>query len=145
MANKGNEGKNLSSLPEGLSTLEETLTIQERARHAGFDWEKREDVWDKVREELAELIVEVKKLDADKMEDEFGDFLFSIINAEQLYGIDPEKALKRCNNKFRSRFGHIEARAFENGRTLNEMTPSEMMFYWKEAKAIEKGLGNIEQ
>lgn len=79
------------------------------------------------------------------MEDEFGDFLFSIINAAQLYGIDPEKALKRCNNKFRSRFGHIEARAFENGRTLNEMTPSEMMFYWKEAKAIEKGLGNIEQ
>ena len=139
MANKGNEHKLFSSLPEGLNTLEETLTIQERARHAGFDWEKRDDVWDKVREELAELIVEVRKLDADKMDEEFGDFLFSIINAAQLYGIDPENALKRCNRKFRNRFGHIEDRAFENGRTLNEMTPSEMIFYWKEAKAIEKG------
>ena len=138
MVKKGNEHQLLSSLPEGLNTLEEALTIQERARHAGFDWKKREDVWDKVREELAELIVEVRKLDADKMEEEFGDFLFSIVNAAQLYGIDPEKALKRCNRKFRNRFGHIEDRAMENGKKLEDLTLDEMAAYWKEAKAIER-------
>lgn len=129
-----------ANLPADLTTLQETLTIQDRARHVGFDWKDRRDVWDKVREELAEVVAEVDKMDEDKMEEEFGDLLFSMINAARLYHIAPEKALKRCNHKFRSRFGHIEDRALETGKPLEEMTLEEMDAYWNEAKAIERGL-----
>lgn len=132
--------KILDNLPLDIDVLNEAVTIQNRARKAGFDWKKREDVWGKVKEELEELLVEVRKLDNDKMEDEFGDFLFSIINAANLYGINPERALKRCNNKFKSRFSHIEDRANESHKKIEELTVKEMSAYWNEAKAIERGL-----
>lgn len=131
--------KIFDNLPLDMDVLNEAVTIQNRARKAGFDWKKREDVWSKVKEELEELLVEVRKLDNDKMEDEFGDFLFSIINAANLYGINPERALKRCNNKFKSRFGHIEDRTNESHRKIEELTVEEMSAYWNEAKAIERG------
>lgn len=140
MNNNNKRERLFDNLPPNQTTLEETVAIQDRARKAGFDWEKRQDVWKKVKEELAELEVEVEKCDAEKMEEEFGDFLFSMINAARLYNINPEKALKYCNNKFRNRFGHIEDRAFESGKRISEMSLEEMASYWNEAKAIERGL-----
>lgn len=131
--------KLFTNLQKNMETLNETVTIQDRARQTGFDWKNREDVWNKVKEELEELLVEVRKQDTDKMEEEFGDFLFSVINAARLYDINPDKALKRCNNKFKSRFGHIEDRAFESGKPFSELTLEEMNAYWNEAKAIERG------
>lgn len=123
-----------------MSALEKTFYVQANARKVGFDWRDRREVWDKVKEELDEVIVEVDKLDEDKMEEEFGDLLFSILNAALLYNIDPMKALERCNRKFISRFSHIEDKADQLGKKVEEMTLEEMDNYWNEAKAIERGL-----
>ncbi len=126
----------LSGVPRSLPAMVKAYRISEKAAAAGFDWERREDVWDKVREETAELGVEIDKMERDTMEDEFGDLFFALINAARprLYGIDPETALERCNKKFIHRFGHIEERAAEQGKNLSDMTLAEMEGYWQEAK-----------
>ena len=119
-------------------SLIKAYRIQEKAANVGFDWEQREDVWDKVKEELGEVEAEMRKGDTDNEEKEFGDLLFSIVNAARLYGVNPDTALEKTNRKFISRFNHVEKRARENGRKLNEMTLAEMDEYWNEAKAQEK-------
>lgn len=113
--------------------------IQEKASNVGFDWEERRQVWEKVKEELAELDREVESLDHDRMEEEFGDLFFSLINAARLYHINPENALEKTNRKFISRFNYVEAKAKEEGRSLKEMTLAEMDSLWNEAKQIERG------
>ena len=125
----------LSGVPKTLPSLIKAERIQEKAANVGFDWEKREDVWDKVKEELAEVEAEIRRGDQVDEEKEFGDLLFSIVNAARLYGVRPDNALERTNRKFISRFNYIEARAKELGRHLREMTLQEMDALWDEAKA----------
>ena len=124
----------LSGVPEGLPPLLKAYRMQDKARGVGFDWEKKEDVWDKVREEIAEIDVEIAANDKDKMEGEIGDLFFALINACRLYGIDPENALERTNKKFIKRFGHVEARAAEKGKMVSELPLDELESYWQEAK-----------
>ncbi len=124
----------LSGVPKTLPSLIKAERIQEKAANVGFDWEKREDVWDKVKEELAEVEAEIRHGDQVDEEKEFGDLLFSIVNAARLYGVRPDNALERTNRKFISRFNYIEARAKEQGRHLREMTLQEMDALWDEAK-----------
>ena len=112
--------------------------IQDKARNVGFDWEKREQVWDKVAEELGELKAEIDRMDADKMEAEFGDLLFSIINAGRLYKLNPENALERTNQKFIRRFNYLESQTIDKGLSLKDMTLAQMDEIWEEAK--KKGL-----
>ena len=116
----------------------EGVPIQDKVRGVGFDWKQKEDVWQKVREELGELEVEVARKDQERMEEEFGDFMFAMINAARLYGINPEDALEKSNKKFIRRFSYVEKKAHETDRNLSDMTLEEMDEYWNEAKAIEK-------
>ena len=111
---------------------------KDKARNVGFDWEKKEDVWDKVREELGELQAELAQEDKEKSTDEFGDFLFSVINAGRLYHINPDNALERTNRKFIRRFNYVEQHSIRQGRSLKDMTLGEMDALWNEAKEIEK-------
>ena len=134
---KGGNKTVLAGVPSSLPSLIKAYRIQEKAANVGFDWEQREDVWDKVKEELGEVEAEMRKGDTDNEEKEFGDLLFSIVNAARLYGVNPDTALEKTNRKFISRFNHVEKRAHENGRKLNEMTLAEMDEYWNEAKAQE--------
>ena len=108
--------------------------IGEKAASAGFDWEKKEDVWQKVYEEVAEVEAEMKADNLDNIEAEIGDLFFALINACRLYGIDPENALERTNKKFIKRFNHIEARAAEKGKMVSELPLDELESYWQEAK-----------
>lgn len=124
----------LSGIPGSLPALVKAYRIQDKARNAGFDWEKREDVWDKVKEEIGEFQQEVANMDKDKMEAEFGDLLFSLINAARLYTIKPDNALERTNQKFIRRFTYVETKAKEQGKMINDMTLSEMDELWNEAK-----------
>ena len=135
---KGGNKTVLAGVPSSLPSLIKAYRIQEKAANVGFDWEQREDVWAKVKEELGEVEAEMRKGDTDNEEKEFGDLLFSIVNAARLYGVNPDTALEKTNRKFISRFNHVEKRAHENGRKLNEMTLAEMDEYWNEAKAQEK-------
>ena len=128
----------LDGVPASLPTLIKAYRMQDKARNVGFDWERREQVWDKVGEELGELRAEIDRSDADGMEAEMGDFLFSVINAARLYGINPDNALERTNAKFRRRFDYLEAQTIRRGRSLKEMTLAEMDAIWDEAK--QKGL-----
>lgn len=128
----------LSGVPASLPAMIKAHRIQDKARSVGFDWEEREQVWDKVQEEIDELKTEIGAMDKDKMEAEFGDLLFSLINAGRLYGIDPENALERTNRKFISRFNYLESKTITQGRDLKKMTLSEMDEIWDEAKAIER-------
>ncbi|MDR2814865.1 MAG: nucleoside triphosphate pyrophosphohydrolase [Prevotellaceae bacterium] len=130
----------LSGVPSSLPTLIKARRIQEKASAVGFDWEQREQVWGKVREELHELQVEVEKADAHKMEEEFGDLLFAMVNAARLYGIDSETALERANKKFIRRFGYLEQQTIKQGRPLTEMTLEEMNKIWEEAKSNENSI-----
>ena len=114
------------------------LRIQDKARNVGFDWEQRDQVWDKVQEEFNELKTEIDRMDADKMEAEFGDLFFSLINAARLYKINPDNALERTNQKFIRRFNYLEEHTIQEGRSLKDMTLEEMDQLWNEAKA--KGL-----
>lgn len=134
---KGRKHTVLEGVPRALPALVKAYRIQDKARGAGFDWETKEDVWDKVKEELGEFEAEIQRADQEKMEEEFGDFLFSIVNAARLYGINPENALEKTNRKFIRRFGYIEEKAKANGRTLQEMTLEEMENWWQQAKAEE--------
>lgn len=126
----------LSGIPSSLPSLVKAFRIQDKARNAGFDWEKREDVWDKVKEEISEFQAEVENMDKEKMEAEFGDLMFSLINAARLYKIKPDNALERTNQKFIRRFSYVEAKAKEQGKMLNDMTLGEMDAFWNEAKEL---------
>ncbi|HCC51930.1 MAG TPA: nucleoside triphosphate pyrophosphohydrolase [Porphyromonadaceae bacterium] len=135
---KGGNKTVLEGVPSALPSIVKAQRIQEKARNVGFDWEQREQVWDKVEEELSEFRYEVKHMDDDKKEAEFGDFIFSIINAARLYGVNPDNALERTNQKFIRRFGYLESQTMEKGRSLKDMSLSEMDAIWEEAK--RKGL-----
>ncbi len=127
----------LSGVPASLPSLIKAYRIQDKARHVGFDWEKRSQVWDKVKEEILEFQAEVEHMDADKMEAEFGDVMFSLINAARLYHINPDTALERTNRKFISRFNYLEQKTLKQGRSLKDMTLEEMDAIWEEAKKHE--------
>ena len=128
----------LSGVPEALPSLIKAYRIQDKARNVGFDWEKKEDVWNKVREELDELEVELRKEDKENSTKELGDFLFSVINAARLYKLNPDNALEMTNRKFIDRFNYIEAHSIKVGKPLNTMSLSEMDELWNEAKENEK-------
>ncbi|MEG1564042.1 MAG: nucleoside triphosphate pyrophosphohydrolase [Bacteroides sp.] len=128
----------LSGVPAALPTLIKAYRIQDKARNVGFDWDEKEQVWDKVREEYDELQAEIARLDQDKAEGEFGDLFFSLINAARLYGINPDNALERTNQKFIRRFNYLEEHTLKQGKNLKEMTLGEMDALWNEAK--EQGL-----
>lgn len=127
----------LSGVPDALPSLIKAYRIQDKARNVGFDWEKKEDVWAKVREELGELETELRKEDNENSTKELGDFLFSVINAARLYHLNPDNALEHTNKKFIFRFNYIEQKAKEQGRDLKDMTLGEMDALWNEAKQKE--------
>ena len=127
----------LGGVPVSLPAMVKAYRIGEKAAATGFDWQKREDVWSKVREELAEVDAEIKADDHERLTDEMGDLFFALINACRLYGIDPEGALERTNKKFIRRFNHLERRAEEQGCSLHDMTLEQMDGYWDEAKRLE--------
>ena len=135
---KGGNKTVLSGVPDALPALIKAHRIQDKARSVGFDWEEREQVWDKVQEEIDEFKVEVAAMDKDKMEAEFGDMLFSLINAARLYDINPENALERTNRKFISRFNYLESKTLTVGKNLKDMTLAEMDVIWDEAKKEER-------
>lgn len=133
------EGKKsvLEGVPNSLPAMVKAFRMQEKAKGVGFEWSNAEDVWKKVQEELEEFKVESsKENNQDKLENEFGDLLFSLINYSRFIGINPEDALERTNRKFKKRFEHIEKRALENGRQLQDMKLEEMDVYWEEAKKL---------
>lgn len=132
----GNE-RVLSGVPVALPSVIKAYRIQDKARNVGFDWEKREDVWQKVREELDELEVELGKDDKERSTEELGDFLFSVINAARLYKLNPDNALEMTNRKFIERFNYIEAHSIKIGKPLTEMSLDEMESLWQEAKTFK--------
>lgn len=133
---KGGNKTVLAGVPKALPAMIKADRIQEKAANVGFDWDERSQVWDKVREEVTEFTVEVRNHDHNRMEAEFGDVLFSLINAARLYKINPENALERTNQKFIKRFNYVERRAHEMGRDLRDMTLAEMDALWNEAKTL---------
>ena len=133
----GNE-RVLSGVPNSLPSLIKAYRIQDKARNVGFDWQKKEDVWDKVYEEIAELKAELAKEDKENSTKELGDFLFSVINAARLYKLNPDNALEHTNQKFIRRFNYVEDHSLEQGKNLKDMTLEEMDKLWDEAKAMER-------
>jgi XTP/dITP diphosphohydrolase len=127
----------LSGVPEALPSLIKAYRIQDKARNVGFDWEDRQDVWNKVREELDELETELNKDDKERSTAELGDFLFAVINAARLYKLNPDNALEKTNRKFIDRFNYIEAHSIKMGKPLKDMTLAEMDQLWNEAKQQE--------
>lgn len=130
----------LAGVPRSLPSLIKAYRIQDKARNVGFDWQKKEDVWGKVREELAELEAELRKEDKENSTKELGDFLFSVINAARLYHLNPDNALEMTNQKFIRRFNYVEEKAKEKGKSLKDMTLREMDELWNEAKKQENNL-----
>ena len=128
----------LSGVPVSLPSLIKAYRIQDKARHVGFDWEDRQDVWKTVREELDELEAELNRDDREQATRELGDFLFSVINAARLYKLNPDNALEHTNQKFIRRFNYVEAHSMKVGKPLTEMTLQEMDELWNEAKQQEK-------
>lgn len=135
---KGGNKTVLAGVPKSLPAMIKADRIQEKASNVGFDWDERSQVWDKVREEIGEVAKEIDAMSQDRMEAEFGDLFFSLVNAARLYGVNPENALERTNQKFISRFNYVEAAAKKAGRNLREMTLAEMDELWNEAKSIEQ-------
>lgn len=133
---KGGNRTVLAGVPEALPALIKSYRIQEKAANVGFDWEKREDVWEKVKEEVGEVSEAIETGEKADIEAEFGDLLFSVVNAARLYGVNPENALERTNRKFISRFNHIERSATEAGRKISDLTLEEMDKLWCEAKHV---------
>jgi len=131
---KGGNKTVMGGIPRAMPAMLKALSMQEKARGCGFDWEKKEDVWDKVKEEYEE----VSAAAPEELEGEFGDLLFAVINAARLYGVDPEAALGRTCEKFRRRFNYVESETLRSGRQLADMTLGQMDALWDEAKA--KGL-----
>lgn len=138
LTEKGRNKRVLEGVPMALPALVKANRIQEKVKGVGFDWEYKEQVWDKVKEELGELETEIKAGRKKEMEHEFGDLIFSIVNAARLYGIDPESALERTNQKFIKRFNYLEENTLLKGKSLQEMTLEEMDVYWNEAKKLDK-------
>ncbi len=132
---KGGNKSVLGGVPDSLPSLIKAYRIQDKARNAGFDWEERTQVWDKVKEEIAEFENAVESQQGTDIEAEFGDVLFSLINAARLYHIQPDNALERTNRKFIRRFNYLEQKAKEQGKSLHDMTLAEMDEIWNEAKA----------
>ena len=135
----GNE-RVLSGVPDALPSLIKAYRIQDKARNVGFDWKEKEDVWDKVHEELEELKAELAKDDKENSTRELGDFLFSVINAARLYKLNPDNALEMTNQKFIRRFNYVEDHSLKQGKSLKDMTLEEMDKLWDEAKRQEKGI-----
>ncbi|HEX7493461.1 MAG TPA: nucleoside triphosphate pyrophosphohydrolase [Bacteroidales bacterium] len=127
----------LSGVPSSLPAIIKANRIQEKVRGVGFDWEKREQIWDKVLEEISELKEEIETHNTESIESELGDVLFSIINASRLYGIDPEGALEKTNRKFIKRFNYLEKETLTKGISLHDMSLEEMNVIWEEAKKEE--------
>lgn len=127
----------LSGVPQSLPSLIKAYRIQDKARNVGFDWEKKEDVWAKVREELDELEAELRREDKEKSTDELGDFIFSVVNAARLYKLNPDTALERTNQKFTKRFNYVEQQTIMSGRQLKDLTLAEMDALWEEAKKYD--------
>ena len=132
------EGKKsvLEGVPRSLPAMVKAIRIQEKVRGIGFDWENSKQVWEKVEEELEELKIEIQAEDKVKIEQEFGDLLFSLINYSRFIEVNPEDALERTNKKFIERFQHMEAILKEEGRELSDLKISEMDIYWKQSKKI---------
>ena len=128
----------LSGVPAALPSLIKAYRIQDKARNVGFDWEERSQVWSKVKEEISEFEAEVENMDKDKAEAEFGDVMFSLINAARLYKINPDNALERTNQKFIRRFNYLEEHTLKQGRQLTDMSLAEMDEIWEEAKRMER-------
>ena len=135
---KGGNKTVLSGVPQALPSLIKAYRIQDKARNVGFDWEERSQVWEKVKEEIAEFQAEVEQMDQAKAEQEFGDVLFSLINAARLYKINPDNALVMTNQKFIRRFIYVEQHSIRQGRPLKEMPLAEMDALWNEAKRLEQ-------
>ena len=129
----------LSGVPNAMPALAKANRIQEKVAAVGFDWEQREQVWDKVQEECSELQheLEADAVSQERVEQEFGDLFFALVNAARLYGVDPEAALERTNQKFRKRFGYLEHKTIRQGRRLKDMKLDEMNKIWEEAKAFD--------
>ncbi len=134
---KGGNKTVLAGIPEALPALVKAYRIQDKVTNVGFDWEKREDVWDKVKEEMAEFEAELRAGNQEKAEREFGDLLFAMVNVARLYKLKPDNALEKTNQKFTRRFNYIEQRATEQDRNLKDMTLDEMEALWQEAKKDE--------
>ena len=128
----------LSGVPSALPSLIKSYRVQEKAANVGFDWEKKEDVWKKLKEEIAEFEAEVGNMDKEKATSEFGDVIFSLVNAARLYHINPDNALERTNQKFIRRFNYVEEHSIKAGKNLNEMSLEEMDLLWEEAKKLGK-------
>jgi XTP/dITP diphosphohydrolase len=128
----------LGGVPESLPALIKANRIQEKARAVGFDWDKREQVWDKVEEELNELKAEIQGMDKENIRSEFGDLFFSLVNAARLYDVDPETALELTNRKFIRRFNYLESKTLRQGNALKNMTLDEMNVIWEEAKKVRR-------
>ena len=133
---KGGNKTVLSGVPESLPSLVKAYRIQDKARAVGFDWDVREQVWNKVSEEMSELQAELATGTPDRIEDEFGDLLFSVVNAARLYKVNPDTALERTNRKFIQRFNYLEQQTIQKGRPLKDMTLAEMNEIWEKAKLI---------
>lgn len=133
----GNE-RVLSGVPNALPSLIKAYRIQDKARNVGFDWKNKEDVWDKVQEELDELKIELAKEDKENSTKELGDFLFSVINAARLYKLNPDNALEHTNQKFIRRFNYVEDYTLKKGKNLKDISLEEMDQLWNEAKSLEK-------
>ena len=131
---KGGNKTVLAGIPEALPALVKAYRIQAKVANVGFDWEKREDVWEKVKEEIAEFEAEVENMDEEKATEEMGDLFFALVNAARLYNVRPDNALEKTNAKFIRRFNYIEQKAKEKGQSLKEMTLDEMEALWQEAK-----------
>jgi MazG family protein len=131
----------LGGVPKSLPAMIKANRIQDKVRAVGFDWDKREQIWDKVHEELDELREVIEEGKQDRIEDEFGDLFFSIINAARLYQVDPETALERTNKKFMKRFNYLERETMHKGKSLRDMNLEEMNVIWEQAKAFDDKTG----
>ena len=140
----GNE-RVLSGVPNALPSLIKAYRIQDKARNVGFDWKIKEDVWDKVQEELDELKIELAKEDKENSTKELGDFLFSVINAARLYKLNPDNALEHTNQKFIRRFNYVEDHTLKKGKNLKDISLVEMDQLWNEAKSLEKNEGQSKE
>ncbi len=135
---KSRKSGTLGGVPRSLPALVKAYRVGEKAAGVGFDWEKKEDVWEKVREEVREVEAELRSGSKTDLEAEFGDLFFALVNASRLYGVDPESALERTNKKFMRRFNYMEERAAKEGYTLHDLTLDRMEAFWQEAKLTEE-------
>lgn len=124
----------LSGVPKGMPALPKACRIQQKVSTVGFDWPEREGVWNKVREEIREVQTEIGAKNPDRIEAEFGDLLFSVVNAARLYGVNPDLALERTNRKFIRRFGYMEEETIAQGKALQDLTAEQLEALWQEAK-----------